>query len=362
MPKLTETAVLIVNGKRYDDWETVMVVHELNGKPPYRFKFTCSEGMPLAKDYAKLRIKPGDVCQVWLADHHAITGYVTTRQVYYDAHRHHIEIQGATYADQMSRVSWISKGLEYKDIPLPKLIQEGVNQVQGLKLSVEGGAIPGTVYPRVNIAPSQTPYDVIEPYAREHGLSFTSNKNGDFVVAVGPLNGKDALIEGKNILEGREVIQNLALATEIAVSANRPGDDQTNGPQVTHVPFVNEVAQMLGGASPGWKRPRIVVKETPGWTQDLVKGRVGGESKFNNGESVTVICTVHGWLKPSGGLWERNITTYVKSPMLIMDETLKTRMITFTQDNARGSRTAIELVNDMVHGGPARSTSNVSGA
>jgi prophage tail gpP-like protein len=58
------------------------------------------------------------------------------------------------------------------------------------------------------------------------------------------------------------------------------------------------------------------------------------------------LVTVHGWLRPSGGLWDRNQTVFVTSPMLIMNqEPLITKVVTFTQDNETGARTTLELCN-----------------
>jgi hypothetical protein len=56
--KPTEQAVLIINGIEYRDWETVMVRHAMMEQPPYRFRVTCSEGMPLPANWAVMQIKP----------------------------------------------------------------------------------------------------------------------------------------------------------------------------------------------------------------------------------------------------------------------------------------------------------------
>ena len=75
-PKPEETAILTVNGAEYRDWESVMVRHSLKEHPYYTYRFTCSEGMPLAQNWAALRIVPGMECSVTLAGILAITGLV----------------------------------------------------------------------------------------------------------------------------------------------------------------------------------------------------------------------------------------------------------------------------------------------
>ena len=91
MSKPSEIAVLSVAGQDYKDWETVMVRAQRQS-PMRTCRFTCSEGVPLAKNWAGLQIKPGDPCSVTLGGQLAMTGTVYLRQVYDDAHRHHIEI------------------------------------------------------------------------------------------------------------------------------------------------------------------------------------------------------------------------------------------------------------------------------
>src|SRR5215831_9350577 len=100
--KAEEQALLVVNGSEFRDWETVMVRHAIREQPPFRFRFTCSEGLPLANNWFAMQIKPGDECQVYLAGKKAISAKVTTRQVYYDKSRHFVEMQGATYSTDLT--------------------------------------------------------------------------------------------------------------------------------------------------------------------------------------------------------------------------------------------------------------------
>jgi prophage tail gpP-like protein len=52
-----------------------------------------------------------------------------------------------------------------------------------------------------------------------------------------------------------------------------------------------------------------------------------------------------GWQRPSGGLWRVLDKIFVDAPMLIMKRELTVRKVTFTQDEASGSRTELELVD-----------------
>jgi prophage tail gpP-like protein len=118
--KPTERAVLIVSGNQFKDWETVQVIHQLYA-PFFAFRFTCSEGQPLAGHFSKLQIKPGDQCQITLAGQPAFEGEVTERQVFYDARRHHIQISGKSHAEKLTHASVTSKTGEFNKVTFEQL-------------------------------------------------------------------------------------------------------------------------------------------------------------------------------------------------------------------------------------------------
>src|SRR5712664_56287 len=152
-PKESETAVLIVNGMKYQDWETVAVRHQMKDFPFFSCHFTCSEGVPFAKDFATMRIKPGDFCTVTLAGILAFSGKVETRQVYFDATRHHIEIQ-ATTRQEVATASVISKTHEWTDKTFGQIAREILGKM-GVKTIFEGGPEPTFKFPRASAAPGE---------------------------------------------------------------------------------------------------------------------------------------------------------------------------------------------------------------
>jgi hypothetical protein len=83
-------AVIVINGMEYFEWESVYVRVEWYGRPPRHTRFTASEQTPWAKDWAFLRIRPGDKCEIYLDTCLVITGLVCTRQVYYDGTQHSV--------------------------------------------------------------------------------------------------------------------------------------------------------------------------------------------------------------------------------------------------------------------------------
>jgi len=338
--KATEQAMLLVNGQEFRDWETVWVRHAEREQPPYRFRFTCSEVMPIAKNWGVLQVKPGDTCEVYLAGIKAIKGKVSTRQVYYDKRRHYIEIQGATFTLDLSGSSPINKTMEHKNVTFEQLARS-LLKPYNIPFKVEGGQLSQLKFPRVSLMHGVSVFDHLDLYSRAVGASFTSDAEGSFVALAGPGGGSDSVVEGENILIGREIIYNASMESSLPAMGQQTGNDDKHGADVTHKPFSQEQMQQLGKSF----MPFVIPSELPTADVNHLKGRAQTEGGWLAEDQITVFATVYGWLRPSGGLWDRNQTVHVKSPMLIMDQDLQAKSVTFTQDSSEGTRTTLELCN-----------------
>jgi prophage tail gpP-like protein len=353
-PKPSEKAILTIGGMEYSDWTTVMVKHSMREHPFIKFRFTCSEGTPLAKNFAALQIVPGMDCTVTLAGHPAADGKINTRQVFYDARRHHVELQGSSETMGLAQASVVHKTGEWKDVTYEKYAKELLKPFPGIRFLVEGGQLPTTKFPRISNTPGQSVLDALElPLRALGGIRLASNPKGDLVAIVGPNGSSDTVYEGDlgrpSILEGREVIFNPGMANGHYNIGQKPANNDEWGAKAAHVPFLgSQVPSFVSGYA-----PQITPLEMPAWTKDHLKGRGNLARDFMSEDEVTVYATVQGWERPSGGLWERNQTVTVVSPMLVMPSgtRLTCKSATFTQDDKTGTRTVLELVNEIALAG-----------
>lgn len=351
-PKPTEQVILTVNGRDFTEWESVMVRHAMRDIPPYHCRFTCSEGTPIAENFAKMQVKPGDTCTVLLAGQPAFHGKVETRQVYYDASRHHIEIQCATFSN-LATGSVISRSGEWRDKTFQQ-IGESILGPIGIRMIFEGGPPPSYKFPRASVTPGESIYDFLDMLARSLspatgvGISFTTNTAGDFVVVMGPNGATDSVTEGKDILIGREIVYNPSMAGYLPTMTQGTGGDQRWGANVASLPFFSTSQTSPFAAS---STPAIIRSEMASSDRSFLRGRAASESQWQGADQVTVFVTVKGWLRPSGGLWQRNQQVTVTSPMLMMNgNVLRAKAVTFTQDDKTGTRTLLELCNPAAMG------------
>lgn len=346
-----DIAKLTVNGMDFTDWETVLVRHAFMENPLFSCRFTCSEGMPLAKNWAALRIRPGDYCTVTLGGILAFSGKVQIRQVFYDGRRHHIEIQCANNVDLYTS-TFVTKTGEHKDKTLEQIVRAAVAKL-GMNFKVEGGELPKIRIPRASISPGESYYDFLEMLVRHfgangHPILLTSNPQGDLVAVVGPGGDSDTLVEGIDILEGREMIFNPEMSSNASVVQSQgTGSDQKHAAQVTHQPHHVGKMTASGRAAP----PAVVISELPTSDKQMLKGRDDSERGWQTADQITAFITVRGWMRKNGDLWrvtkDGTVNIRVVSPMLILkgDENLHIHAVTFTQSNETGTRTVLELRN-----------------
>lgn len=362
-----EIAEIIVDGMRYRDWESVLV-HLAEGESDNKFKFTCSEGIPFAKDWAAIRIRPGDRCTIILAGQLAITGVVETRQVSYAAEQHGIQISGKSLTGAMVDGAVMHPTMEFKNKPLTPIAQE-IAKPFGIQFKPVGPKpISQKPFDRVNIPPGQPAWHAIETLARQRGVTLGTDTSGNLTGRVAWDPGGGSLIESVNILEGHETMTLMAGAGPNYGYSQETANDQKWGPKVAHDANSQSNNGMLKAiGSKGTYGPNVVLAEHPGDKQDT-QMRADGESDRRGQEQLEVTIVVQGWLRSGGGgLWKPGSKVHVRSPMLIVDEDLKLMTVDFTQDRRSGTRTTLSLTREtggtgVNYGSGAQSQSQSSSA
>src|SRR5262249_16518808 len=329
-------AVVVINGAEYFEWESVFVRVEWFGKPPRQARFTASEQTPWAQDWAFLRIRPGDKCEIYLDTLLVITGLVCTRQVYYDGTSHSVEIQVVGWTDVLGRSALISPTGEWNNKSLVEITKSVIDPF-GLKLKILG-TLSGNKYKRANSQPGETPMEFIEKYARSEN-ALTGESNDAAFVLRGTIDdsGRPAAAEGRNSLVGREVIQNGKMAKNgggfpqaqpYTSSGQRPGTDDDHGPKPTHGTYDQAGSNsQFGGEQPSAK---MIMSEIPAWSKRLLQGRTRIEQNVDDANEIFVTVVTVGWQRPQGGLWDPGEMVYVDSPMLIMKRPLTLKAVTFS--------------------------------
>jgi prophage tail gpP-like protein len=357
MPNADEWCEVRTNYGTFRDWTSVAVRCEVGASPPRHFQLELAEATPAGgpsptlldpggAGRSLLRLKPGDRVDIALAGKLVIEdGYIEDRQSAGDANRHAVQVVGISKDGPIRDVSLDPKdfnGGQFRDYSL-EAIANRVLKPYGVKFRLENppkGA--NEKFKNVIIHHGETPWELIERLSRQRGCWLWADAGGNIVGGVPQGGGGAVLEEGSNILAIRVHIKALNVG-EVVARSQSPGTNDLWGRKAAEI---SAQATIPGGG----KNKSLVVAEHPGTQRDL-ELRANMEVQAIMAAQLRVVVTHRGWLKPGGNaLWELGETVPVKSPTHFPiaggQLTLKVWAVTYTQDNAGGTITQVELVNE----------------
>lgn len=364
MANPAEVAQLVVNGVKFEDWDTVWVQHRWKGGWP-TFRFTSSERADLPTDWNLLQFKPGDRCLIFLGGQQAMDGIILHRQTSYDATNHQVQLAGAGKQWAAATSSVQTKDNNFDKMPLLAVAEKAAG-VYGIAVLPIGYVDP-TPFERLQAQPGELTFDFLDRVARTRGAHMGSDHLGNWLL-IGEHSKPivQQLTEGENILKMQCVFSNEQMATNYSITAQKWGSDEE---------MMKAAAEMKAKADGTLKNALKIIEtvaEQPVKTMAELKMRANWEAIAREGTLITAHVTVQGWLRDGADLWRTGDEVWVYSPMALLNLVLKIQTATFAQTNQSGTTTVLELVlpwmlgskdyavgpNDPKAPGPATETSN----
>jgi prophage tail gpP-like protein len=336
MPDPNEVATLIVEGRRFDNWETVFVQHRWTESHPL-FRFTTADIVEMPPDWTQLQFKPRDFCRVYLGPWLAINGVITVRQTGYGPEQKGVQFDGVGLTWAATRASVVHKTGNFDGKTFEQVAREVMAPT---KVPVKViGTLDATPYARLQAEKGETIWNFLERIARPRGIILGSDKDGNLLLIdnhVGEVTS--SLIEGWNILRCSAIIAVKDVYSEYIVSAQTPADSQQNGTAAS------EQEAAVGG-SLGLYSPLLTPAEQPVWSIAEVAKRAANEAIWHEADIVKAQIVVQGWMRPGTGLlWTCGDDVIVHSPLAMLNMVMKIEQATFTQDNETGTLTTLDLV------------------
>ncbi|TXN27139.1 phage baseplate assembly protein [Methylobacterium sp. WL19] len=330
------------SGGTYRDWQSVQVEQNYMSEDWNRsFRLVCAEPSAVGN----LRLKPGDRVDIALAGQVVIkAGFIRDRQAAYDANRHAVQITGYGRAGLITEASINGGTGQYRGYKIDA-IANSVLKPYGLKFRVQNGPDGWeTPFTNVMVRMGETPFDLISRLAKQRGLFFYADVDGNLVAGPKSDGGMVQFIEGVNILAANCQLRHLAVEGLI-VDAQQSGSDSLFGKKAAEV----RASSAVTGGAPG--AVRTILAEMP-LNQREAQLRTDWEAAALQSMALQLQITYQGWLKPGvGGLWEPSDGVSVKSPMLFPTESgteeLKVAGYSYMQDTNAGTITTVDLVNKL---------------
>jgi prophage tail gpP-like protein len=318
------------------------------------FRFSAAERDPIFAAYGssinpadfpswtKLQFKPGDLCTVLLAGQLAVTGFIETRQVAYNATSHGVQLDGKSYSANAAKSSVDSKTGSWDGKNILQIGQE-VLAPYGVGLKVIG-SLDLTPFKKLQNEKGELVWDFLERIARPRGVVMGSDYLGNLLM-IGQHPGLivDQLIEGYNIKSCQCVITIKDIHLDVNVVAQGSGDDSFNGPDANEM--TADAPTTVTELPRAFKTKLIVPMEHPPTSQAEVQARATYEQIWKDNTLINCTIVVQGWLRAGQALWEAGDNVWVNSPMAMLNQAMGIQNVTFTQDNQNGSQTTLDLVN-----------------
>jgi prophage tail gpP-like protein len=335
-----ETCTILVNGRKFSDWETVLVFHDIAEAYP-TFKFSTADVAEVPMDWQLLQFKPGNDCGIYLGGQLAITGVIITRQVAYDANNHGVMLDGVGIQWWAHRASIVPEANEevgnFDDMSFEEAARK-VLAPTGIQLIPKGPLNP-LKFPRLQSEPGETIWAFLERIARVRGIIMGSDELGNFIAIwkhEEPVT--TSLIEGINIKKAQVTITVQDIYSMYIALGQTAANNQQNGTDAS------EQKGQVGGSSRRYS-PKLTTAEQPVWGKAEIQDRAAAEAIWSEGTIIQAAVTVQGWMQPgTSTIWKAGGNVNFKSPMAMLDRVMKIQSVTFMQSRQGGTETVLNLV------------------
>lgn len=297
---------LVTNGQRISGWTSITVVRGIE-RFPSGFNISMTERFP--GEFGKLLLYPGDPVQVVLGADVVVTGYVDDFTPTLNASTHSIAVSGRGKCQDLVDCSHFYQGCQMTNItPLAMAIK--LATPYGIDVSSDVGA--GAAVPVWQLQWGETPYNILEPVARNSQMLIYENPDGSLRLsqAMRPAAGQryPVVAEGVNI-ESIAMRWSMAQRFSQYIGRSLPMDtmsDAGTGPDVIAIVTDPGVPRL---------RVRSIIAETGDTTDyQITKARTNWEAARRAGRSLQATLTVDSWRDDSGNLWQPNTIVTLTAP------------------------------------------------
>lgn len=326
---------LTVNGMDYQGWKRATIERSID---TISGAFSLDVSDKWSAGSLPIEIKPGDECELLIGPSLVITGYVDKVSPSFDANVRSISVAGRDKSGDMVDCSAMNEPGSWENITLGKLAEKLATPF-GVKIIDESEETEP--FKLAKLQPGETPYEMIERYARQRGVLTISDGKGS-VILKKP--GKDradvSLVQGVNIKSATGSVDRSNRFNEYIVTGQSFGSDLSFGDDAAHIDAKATDAEIR-------TIRRLKVLAANASDASNMKKVAEWEATIRAARSASITITVQGWEQTAGGrLWEPGELVELHSDWLQVGTPTDflINAVTFTLDDNSGTLTELELV------------------
>ncbi len=383
IPDPANLVTLVVNGEEYGGWKAVRIEAGIE-RQARSFDLSVTDRWPGQTDIPR-RIRPGDLCQVFIGNDLVLTGFVDATPIRYDGNAVGVGVKGRSKTADLvdccpvptGEATAAGDGGMWKDVVGPdgkkpnvvKPPPKTANQWRNQKLEVIAAALAapygvrviaevdtGRAIPEHQVDVGETVFESIDRMMRIRHVLSTDNEKGDLVfIDVGSAGRAATPVElGVNILDGDAQLDYKGVFSEYIVKGQRAGTDDVYGVQATEnegeagLEIVKEtrryvVAETSSVFDSRATRRRVLVIKQSGQADDgTCQERAEYEKAYRAAKALETRYTIIGWRQADGALWAQNQIVRVVDGLIGFDADMVIAELAYVMDD-RGLRTEIKV-------------------
>ncbi len=371
---------LVVNGSEYAGWKSVRIEAGIE-RQARSFDLSVTDRWPGSVDVAK-RIKPFDLCQVFIGQDLVLTGFVDATPVKYDGKTLSVGVKGRSKTADLVDCCPV-QGLtgpvatkQWADVKTSKSNNSSTGKVvtpaggasgqwRNLKLETIAAALAAPYSVRVlsemdtgrpiadhTVQVGESVFESIDRMMRIRHVLSTDNADGDLVfIDVGSTGTATTAIElGVNVRSGDAGLDFKGVFSEYVVKGQRAGNDSAYAGDVSEEEGLSQVGageQMTGDTastrdSRSKRRRVLVIKQSGQADEGTCQDRAEYERANRAAKALQTTYVVSGWRQDSGELWQANQMVQVRDPLIGFNGTMVIAGIAWVLDE-QGQRAELRV-------------------
>lgn len=310
---------LRVNGINYGGWLDVEITAGIE-RQSRDFNLSVTRTWPGAKELPR-RVKPFDICEVFIGDEKVITGYIDATPIRYDDTNIGVTVRGRSKTADLIDCSAKYTTGQWRNRKVESIAAD-LAKVYGLEVVTEINT--GAVVIEHQIEPGETAFESLDRLLTARQLLSTDDENGRLVLIDAGSGGRasNALVYGENILSADTALDYKDVYSEYKCIGQRSGNDFDSGETVATIN-----ATELDKTIPRYRY--LLIKESGQVTNQECKDRVHYEHLFRAAKALETTYTVQGWRQSDGSLWKTNQLVRVTDPVIGFDDELLITEVTY---------------------------------
>ena len=307
---MNDAVLLRVNGVDYGGWKEVEISAGIE-RQARDFNLAVTRNWPGETDVPR-RVKPGDVCEVWIGSDKLLTGYVDSTPIRYDATQVSVGVRGRSKTADLVDCSAEHKTGQWRGVKIERI---AADLAKPYGISVIAEASTGAAIAEHQIQPGETAFECIDRLLTIRQMLATDDAEGRLVFINAGSGGRSAtaLKLGENIKEADAGLDYKDVFSKYKVKGQRSGNDFDSGSTVA------ESGNVITDSAASRYR-NLVIQQSGQADSAICADRARYEFLYRKAKALETTYTVQGWRQQDGSLWLPNKLVRVIDPVIGFDD------------------------------------------